>query len=218
MPGPSFAPVFAAVGAFLLFLGLVFGGLILLLGAIALALDAAVLAARGDCASTTTTSARPRRQLPAVVHDGPPPGVHMPGPSFRPFLGALGVALLMLGLVFGGWLLAAGVIALIVDARRLAASTRPRNIAKVEEADETGHLENLPDAAHAVAGPRGARRPGRRGRAAPDGCASARPGGRRRAPVRRRAPALRPAVGAVAPAERGGAGGQQPGRRSRRPT
>ena len=37
MPGPSFAPIFAAVGAFLLFLGLVFGGLILYLGAIALA-------------------------------------------------------------------------------------------------------------------------------------------------------------------------------------
>ena len=29
MPGPSFAPIFAAFGAFLLFLGLVFGGTIL---------------------------------------------------------------------------------------------------------------------------------------------------------------------------------------------
>ena len=38
MPGPSFAPIFAAVGAFLLFLGVVFGGLTLLLGAIALAI------------------------------------------------------------------------------------------------------------------------------------------------------------------------------------
>ena len=25
--------------------------------------------------------------LPAVISDGPPPGVHMPGPSFRPILG-----------------------------------------------------------------------------------------------------------------------------------
>ena len=50
--------------------------------------DAAVLAGRGASASTTTTSASTRRRtLPAVVHDGPPPGVHMPGPSWRPFLG-----------------------------------------------------------------------------------------------------------------------------------
>ena len=37
----------------------------------------------------------------------------MPGPSWRPFLGAFGVFALFLGLVFGGWLLAVGVIALI---------------------------------------------------------------------------------------------------------
>src|SRR5207247_6247101 len=36
MPGPSFAPIFAAVGTFLLLLGLVFGGVILPLGVIAL--------------------------------------------------------------------------------------------------------------------------------------------------------------------------------------
>src|SRR6478752_5501232 len=34
MPGPSFAPVFAAIGAFLLFLGLVFPGPILILGVV----------------------------------------------------------------------------------------------------------------------------------------------------------------------------------------
>ena len=60
----------------------------------------------------------------------------MPGPSFRPFLGAFGVFLLFLGLVFGGWLLVAGVIALIatlvgwlIDARkeyrRRSRRTRP---------------------------------------------------------------------------------------------
>ena len=38
MPGPSFSPVFAAVGVFLLMLGFVFGGVILALGAIALIL------------------------------------------------------------------------------------------------------------------------------------------------------------------------------------
>src|SRR5512147_1895960 len=38
MPGPSFAPIFVAVGSFLFFLGLVFGGIALILGAIALVL------------------------------------------------------------------------------------------------------------------------------------------------------------------------------------
>jgi hypothetical protein len=102
----------------------VFGGPILVLGVIALVLTLLYWLVEAlhlydkDIGSTTP-------QLPAVVHEGPPAGVHMPGPSFRPFLGALGVTLLMLGLVFGGWLLAVGVIALIatllgwlIDARR----------------------------------------------------------------------------------------------------
>src|SRR5215218_6381382 len=38
MPGPTYAPVFAAIGAALLFLGLVFGGLVLVLGLLALIL------------------------------------------------------------------------------------------------------------------------------------------------------------------------------------
>src|SRR3989442_5700729 len=38
LPGPSFAPVFVAIGAFLLFLGLVFPGPILILGAVGLLL------------------------------------------------------------------------------------------------------------------------------------------------------------------------------------
>ena len=44
----------------------------------------------------------------------------MPGPSYRPFVGALGVTLLMLGLVFGGWLLAVGVHRADRDPVRLA--------------------------------------------------------------------------------------------------
>ena len=56
---------------------------------------------------------RSRRSRPSST-TGPPPGVHMPGPSFRPFLGAIGMTILMFGLVFGGWLLLAGVVALIL--------------------------------------------------------------------------------------------------------
>ena len=107
MPGPSFAPIFAAFGAFLLFLGLVFGGIALILGAIALVLTLLYWLAEGlriydhDIAPTATV-------LPGRHHAGPPPGVHVPGPSWRPIVGALGTALLFLGLVFGEWLLAAG--------------------------------------------------------------------------------------------------------------
>ena len=142
MPGPSFAPIFAAVGAFLLFLGLVFGGMTLILGAIALVLSLLYWLAEGlrvydhDIAPTATV-------LPAIVHDGPPPGVHVPGPSWRPIVGALGTALLFLGLVFGEWLLAVGVIALVFGLVGWLPDARKEYV-KTVEADQTGHLENIP--------------------------------------------------------------------------
>ena len=97
MPGPSWAPVFGGVGLFLRLLGLVFGGVTLILGVIALALTLLYWLAEGlriydrDTGETTITP------LPVEAHDGPPPGVHMPGPSWRPFLGALGMFALFLG-------------------------------------------------------------------------------------------------------------------------
>jgi plastocyanin len=143
MPGPSWAPVFAAVGAFLLFVGLVFGGITIVLGAIGLAigllywLREAIVIYDRDVEPAATA-------LPAVVHEGPPEGVHMPGPSFRPLLASLGMALLFAGLVFGGWVLAVGVLALIVSLLGWLNDAR-REYVKVEQADVTGHLENLPD-------------------------------------------------------------------------
>ena len=87
---------------------------------------------------------RAAREVNEMANEGPPPGVHMPGPSIRPFLGALGAGALFMGLVFGGWVLALSVIFLVwtllgwlVD---FTAEYR-----KVEEADHTGHLENIPD-------------------------------------------------------------------------
>ncbi|HEY3187244.1 MAG TPA: cupredoxin domain-containing protein, partial [Solirubrobacteraceae bacterium] len=78
-----------------------------------------------------------------VIHEGPPPGVHMPGPSIRPLMGALGSAALLGGLVIGGWVLLLAIVFLVwtligwlVD---FTAEYR-----KVEEADHTGHLENIP--------------------------------------------------------------------------
>src|SRR5205823_2443286 len=41
----------------------------------------------------------------------PPPGVHAPGPSYAPILAAIGLFLLLFGLVFGGLLLPIGAVA-----------------------------------------------------------------------------------------------------------
>ena len=141
MPGPSFAPIFAAIGTGLLFLGLVFNGVLLVLGVIALVLTLLYWGREGlriydhDIQSTRTILP-PREEIP-------PPGVHMPGPSFRPILGALGTALLFLGLVFGGLVLVVGIIALVLGLIGWLADAR-REYVKVVEADRSGHLESLP--------------------------------------------------------------------------
>lgn len=142
MPGPSFSPILAAMGVFLLFLGLVFGGAFLAVGGIALVLTllywlAEALRIYDHDIGSTRTSVVDR------ADDGPPPGVHMPGPSFRPLLGALGTALLLLGLVFGGWLLAVGLLALIVALIGWLTDAR-REYVKTVDADRTGHLESMP--------------------------------------------------------------------------
>ena len=143
MPGPSWSPIFAAIGTALLLLGLVFGGPILVLGVLALALTLlywlteALNVYEHDVGSTAPP-------LPVVVHDGPPPGVHMPGPSYLPLTAAIGTAMLLLGLVFGEWLLAVGVIAFILTLVGWLRDARKEYV-KTVEADQTGHLEPLPD-------------------------------------------------------------------------
>jgi plastocyanin len=67
----------------------------------------------------------------------------MPGPSWRPFLGALGVFLLLLGLVFEGWLLAVGVIALIATLVGWLTDA-VQEYRRTVDADRTGHLDNGP--------------------------------------------------------------------------
>ena len=142
MPGPSFAPIFAGVGLFLVMLGLVFGGLTLVLGIIALVLTLLYWLAEGlrlydrDIGPTAP-------ELPAEIHEGPPPGVHMPGPSWRPFFGAFGVFALFLGLVFGGWLLAVGVIALITTLVGWLTDA-VLDYRRIVEAETTGHIDNGP--------------------------------------------------------------------------
>ena len=146
MPGGSAAPILAALGAAALFAGLIIGGLALLVGAsiLTVTLLAWGREALRDYEHLEPGASLPNASLPAVVHPGPPPGVHMPGPSIRPLLGALGTAALLGGLVAGGWLLLVAIVFLVwtllgwlVD---FTAEYR-----KVEEADRTGHLENIPD-------------------------------------------------------------------------
>jgi plastocyanin len=140
MPGGSMSPILAALGAMGLFLGLVFGGLALWIGVTLMVVTLLFWLREG---MRDYDHQEPQQLLPAVVHQGPPPGVHMPGPSIRPFLGALGTAALFAGLVMGGWVLVLAIIFLVwtllgwlVD---FTAEYR-----KVEEADKTGHLENIP--------------------------------------------------------------------------
>ncbi|MEO7664511.1 MAG: cupredoxin domain-containing protein [Candidatus Limnocylindrales bacterium] len=140
MPGPSYAPVLAALGAASLLWGLVVGGNALLVGVTILVLT---LLYWGREAIRDYDHATHAETLPAIVHAGPPPGVHMPGPSFRPLLGALGTTALMAGLVAGGWLLAAGVIILVATLSGWLVDAL-KEYRQTEEADHTGHLENIP--------------------------------------------------------------------------
>ncbi len=141
MPGPSLAPIFGAIGAALLLFGLVFGGVMVFLGFAALVLTLLYWGREAMRDYDRATGAENR--LPAVVHSGPPPGVHMPGPSFRPFVAALAAAALLFGLVFGGWLLAVGFIMLVVSLVGWLRDARAEyNL--TEAADRTGHLESMP--------------------------------------------------------------------------
>jgi plastocyanin len=139
MPGGSAAPILVAFGAGALFFGLVVGGIGLAFGVIVLV---ATLLVWFREAIRDYDHIEGTPNLPAVVHPGPPPGVHMPGPSIRPFLGALGSAALLGGLVVGGWVLILAVVFLVYTLMGwlfdFTAEYR-----KVEEADTTGHLENI---------------------------------------------------------------------------
>ncbi len=140
MPGGSMSPILAALGSLGLFLGLVFGGLALLLGATLMVVTLLFWLREGI---RDYDQNEPPQLLPAVVHDGPPPGVHMPGPSIRPFLGALGTAALFAGLVMGGWVLVLSIVFLVWALLGWLVDFTAE-YKKVEEADRTGHLENIP--------------------------------------------------------------------------
>ena len=140
MPGGSLSPILVALGAMGLFLGLVFGGVALWIGTTVLIVTLLFWLRE---AMRDYEHQEPANRLPAVVHEGPPPGVHMPGPSIRPLLGALGTAALFAGLVFGGWVLVLAVVFLVYTLLGWLIDFT-QEYRKVEEADRTGHLENIP--------------------------------------------------------------------------
>ena len=140
-PGPSFAPILGAFGVFLLLAGLVTGGAILLAGVGALVL--ALLYWGREALADYDHVTHAERPVVVASHAGPPPGVHMPGPSFRPILVALALGLLFLGLVFGGLILAVGIVALIVTLLGWLRDAR-REFVHAVDADQTGHLQPLP--------------------------------------------------------------------------
>jgi len=143
MPGPSFAPIFAAAGTFLFFFGLILG-----LGSIAFWLGSAALVLTlvywlREAMRDYDALDHGRAGLPALTHGAPPPGVHMPGPSFRPILVSLAIAVFLAGLAAGPGLLVAGLVMLIVSLLGWLADAG-REYHATAEADETGHLATGP--------------------------------------------------------------------------
>jgi plastocyanin len=140
-PGPSFAPVFGALGTALLLFGLVAGGgaLILAVGALILTLLYWLREFMHDYDRIAGASTLP---VP-IDHAGPPPGVHMPGPSFLPLGSAVATALLLVGLVVGGWVLIGAFVCLAVGLLGWLSAARAE-WRHAEEADRTGHLRTEP--------------------------------------------------------------------------
>jgi plastocyanin len=143
MPGPSFAPLLAAVGAFFLVFGVFAGGLWLAIGALILVITLLYWGREEmrnfDHATADGHGGVAAGALPAPTGT-PPAGVHIPPPSFRPLLVAISATMLVAGMVVGGWALLFGFAALVItllgwlwDARKEYTAT--------EQADRTGHLD-----------------------------------------------------------------------------
>jgi len=137
MPGPSYSPFLAAGAMAVLLYGLVFGGWVLAAGAVLLAF-ALVYWLREGMREYDHVE-HPQTALVAIGPRIPPPGIHIPGPSFRPILASVAMAVLFYGLVFGGWLILAGLLMLAISLIQWLADAR-REYRGVVIADVTGHL------------------------------------------------------------------------------
>lgn len=158
MPGPSFAPVLAAFGAFMLMFGMVSGGLWLWAGVLVLVVTllywgrealrdydhvAHPAAGGGNAATDGAGAAAATLVAPGPLRaprGTPPAGVHIPPPSFRPLLVSISMTILVAGLIFGGWALAFGLVAVAVTLVGWLRDSRREYVA-VETADRSGHLD-----------------------------------------------------------------------------
>jgi plastocyanin len=153
MPGPSFAPILAAFGTFMLMFGMVSGGLWLPAGLAVLAITLLywgreALRDYDHAAGSGTVSTAGGAGAAMAIGPGaltaprgtPPEGVHMPPPSFRPLVVSLSLTILVAGLIFGGAVLVLGIVAVAVALIGWLRDSG-REYAATEAADQTGHLD-----------------------------------------------------------------------------
>ncbi len=166
MPGPSLAPFLAAAGFACFFLALLFvhvgpgidpvtklpiadstAWTIQPFGLLAIAIGIAALVSGllywGREASREYDALEAPVALPAVIRSGPPAGVHIPGPSFRPLLLALAASAMVLGGVLNVAIFFGGVVMLIIALLGWLRDARAEYRETVR-ADAIGHLENIP--------------------------------------------------------------------------
>jgi len=165
MPGPSLAPFLAAAGFACFFLALLFvhvgprvdpatkqpvanstAWTIAPFGLLAIAIGIVALVSGllywGREASREYDALAGSVALPAI-REAPPPGVHVPGPSFRPFLLALAFSAMVLGGVLNVTVFLGGLLMLIIALLGWLRDARAEYRETVR-ADTTGHLENIP--------------------------------------------------------------------------
>ncbi len=156
LPGGSFAPILGAVGVLMLGIGLIEGGIWLLVGAVILGITLLYWGREfqreydrlpSDSTALVTTGGNALTTLPpgALSTPGgePPPGVHIPAPSFRPLLIAMSMTLLVAGLIVGGWALILGAVALVLTLAGWLHDALREYLAAVA-ADRSGHLDAGP--------------------------------------------------------------------------
>ncbi len=143
MPGPSFAPVLGAIGAFFMVFGMVAGGIWLAVGALILVITLLYWGREAlrdyDHIAATGGGEIAAGALPAPTGT-PPAGVHIPPPSFRPLLVSIALFAMVAGMVVGGAALALGFIAIAITGLGWLWDSR-REYAATVEADRTGHLD-----------------------------------------------------------------------------
>ena len=166
LPGPSLAPVLVAGGALALFASLLFVRVgpatdpatgepipdsttiaIEALGIVAIVIGVSALVGAllywGREAMREYDALEAPAALVPAEHAGPPAGVHVPGPSFRPLLAALASGALLLGLVIDPIVFVAGLLMTAIGLLGWLNDAR-KEYREVVKADATGHLENIP--------------------------------------------------------------------------